>query len=129
MTTTIITVKDIEINDLRLFFQTERVCEANYLFPTYDVETISYAVRMPYKALYGAFIETVMCGYCLVSELEKSLDLIYVSNRFRRCGIGSSLISYTGARTVSVNEENKAAIALYSKLGMTVSVIRTTTEW
>ncbi len=73
---------------------------------------------------YLAYIGKQRVGYCIVNYIHDNneLDLLYVSPVHRRKGIASELIKVSQANTVLVDPRNTEALALYTKLGLTIDL-------
>lgn len=113
-------VNKISINDLERFNDLGLLINSN--FP--NVYKLNDIMESKYDGVYGYYEDDNLVGFIHVNKLYETMDIvnIVVDNMYRKKGIATKLIDYVinlyndvDNIMLEVNENNKAAIALYEK--------------
>jgi ribosomal protein S18 acetylase RimI-like enzyme len=113
-------VNKISINDLERFNDLGFLVNSNFS----NVFKLNDILESKYDGVYGYYEDDNLVGFIHVNKLYETMDIvnIVVDNMYRKKGIATKLIDYVinlyndvDNIMLEVNENNKAAIALYEK--------------
>lgn len=122
-------VNKISINDLERFNDLGFLVNSNFS----NVFKLNDILESKYDGVYGYYEDDNLVGFIHVNKLYETMDIvnIVVDNMYRKKGIATKLIGYVinlyndvDNIMLEVNENNKAAIALYKKNKFEVINIR-----
>ncbi len=113
-------VNKININDIKRFNDLGSLINSNFS----NVYKLNDIIESKYDDVYGYYEDDNLVGFIHVNKLYETMDIvnIVVDNMYRKKGIATKLIDYVinlyndvDNIMLEVNENNKAAIALYEK--------------